>query len=215
MAAELFHSQVELFEDFLGYALNVADGRWKTVDVGDATQAPVTDSHAGEFALSLAATDEAEDAVLYHGDTKNFDIDSKLIFECRAKVTTPGTGVTVVFGVAGDHNLDKDSVTEHAWFRLEAGLDLLAETDDGTNDNDDVDTTLNLVSGTYYTFRIDLTDPSDVKFYVDAARLLQSTTFDVSNFSGRLQPYFSLDKAGGTGTATLTVDWVKLTGTRA
>jgi hypothetical protein len=207
--------QVEYFEDFLGAQINTTDGRWKTVDVGDATQGLVADAHGGEVALALAATSEAEDAVLYHGDTKNFDIDSKLIFECRAKVTTPGSGVTVVFGVAGDHNLDKDSISQHAWFRLQAGLDLLAESDDGTNDNDDVDTLLNLVSGTYYTFRIDLTDPSDVKFYVDTARLLSTSTFDMSNFSGRLQPYFSVDKASGTGTATLTVDWVKLTATRA
>lgn len=207
--------QVECFDDFLGAELNTTDGRWKTVDVGDATQGLVTDAHGGEFALALAATSEAEDAVLYQGDTKNFDLDSRLIFECRAKVVTPGAGVAVVFGVAGDHNLDKDSVAQHAWFRLQAGLDLLAETDDGTNDNDDVDTTMNLVSGTYYTFRIDLTDPSDVKFYVDGARLLSATTFDMSNFSGRLQPYFSLDKASGTGTATLTVDWVKLAATRA
>ena len=208
-------SQLECFDDFIGAALNVTDGRWATVDVGDATQGVVADAHGGQFALALAATDEAEDAVLYHGDKRNFDIDSKLVFECRAKVTTPGTGVTVVLGLASDHDLDKDSIADHAWFRLQAGLDLLVETDDGVTDNDDVDTLLNLSSGTYHTFRIDLSDPADVQFWVDGQRMLQSTTFDMSNFSGRLQPYFSLDKAGGTGTAALTLDWVRVTATRA
>ena len=64
-------------------------------------------------------------------------------------------------------------------------------------------------------FRIDLTDPSDVKFYLDNQQLLLSTTFDVSAFSGRLQPYFSLDKGSGTGTGSLTIDWVRLAATRA
>jgi len=208
-------AQVNLFEDFLGASLNVTDGRWRTVEVGDASAALVANAHAGELALSLAATDEAEDAVLYQGDTTAVDIDSKPVFECRARVATPGSGVTAVFGLAGDHHLDKDSVARHAWFRLEGGLDLLVETDDGTIDNDDADTLLNLTSGTYYTFRIDLADPAEVKFFVDGQRVLADTTFDMSNFTGRLQPYLSLDKSAGTGTATLTVDWLRVTATRA
>jgi hypothetical protein len=208
-------AQVDYFEDFLGASLDTTDGPWKTVDVGDATEGLAADAHGGEFALSLAATGEAEDAVLYHGDSKNFDIDSMLIFECRAKVTTPGSGVTLVFGLAGDHDLDKDSIAQHAWFRLQGGLDLLVETDDGATDIDDVDTQINLVSGTYYTFRVDLTDPSDVKFYVNGARVASGTAFDMSGFNGRLQPYFSLDKSSGTGTGALALDWVRLTATRA
>ncbi len=208
-------TQVEYFDDFLGAEINTTDGPWKAVDVGNATEALVSDVHGGEFALTLAATAEAEDAVLYHGDRKTFDIDSKLVFECRAKATTPGSGVTVVFGVAGDHNLDKDSMAQNAWFRLQGGLDLLVETDDGTTDIDDQDSTINLTSGTYYVFKIDLTDPSDVKFYLDNQRILPSVTFNMSAFSGRLQPYFSLDKASGTGTGALTTDWVRLTATRS
>jgi hypothetical protein len=208
-------AQVEYFDDFLGAEVNITDGPWKIVEVGNAAAAVVTDAHAGEFALNLAADSEAEDAVLYHGDRKTFDIDSKPVFECRAKITTPGTGTTVVLGLAGDHDLDKDSVAQHAWFRLEAGLDLLVETDDGSTDNDDKDTTLNVVSGTYYTFKVDLSDPSDVKFFVDNQRMLASFTFDMSAFNGRLQPYFSLDKSSGTGTAGLTMDWVRLSATRS
>lgn len=207
--------QIEMFEDFLGAELNTTDGRWAKVEVAGGSGSAVADAHAGEYALALASTSEAEDAVLYHGNRKTFDIDSELIFECRAKITTPGTGTTVVFGLAGAHNLDKDSVAQHAWFRLQAGLDLLVESDDGTTDVDDIDTTTNLVSDSYGIFRIDLTDPSDVKFYLNGQRKASTTTFDMSAFSGRLQPYFSLDKASGTGTATLTLDWVRVTATRS
>jgi hypothetical protein len=37
----------------------------------------------------------------------------------------------------------------------------------------------------------------------------------MSAFTGRLQPYFSLDKSSGTGTATLTIDWIRIRATRA
>ena len=214
LPAEDSADQIEHFEDFIGAAFNTTDGAWATVDVGDATEGLVSGVHAGEFALALAATSEAEQAVLYHGDNKNFDIDSKLIFECRAKVVTPGTGVTVVLGVADDDNATKDDIAANAWFRLEAALALMAETDDGFTDNDDVDLSTTLVSGTYYTFRIDMTNTQDVKFYVDGVRVGAATTFNMQVFGGRLQPYFSVSKASGTGTGTLTVDWVKLWATR-
>ncbi|MFQ5489438.1 MAG: hypothetical protein ACE5GE_01845 [Phycisphaerae bacterium] len=208
-------AQIQSFEDFLGAEVNTTDGPWKKIEVGAATGSAVTDAHAGEYALTLTAASGAEDAVLYQGDRKTFDIDSELIFECRAKVVTPGTGTTVVFGLAGDHNLDKDTVAQNVWFRLQGGMDLLVESDDGTTDIDDIDTTVNLVSGAYGIFRIDLTDPADVRFYMNGQRLASTTTFDMSAFTGRLQPYFSLDKASGTGAATLTLDWVRVTATRS
>ena len=122
-------------EDFTGTAF-LADGTtiWNKVDVNSATEDIVADSSNGQFLLHLAANDEAEDAVLYHGDNKTFDLGNGLIFECRVNMAVePGTGVTTVFGMCGDHNLDKDTVTEAAWFRLDASMAVNVETDDTTN----------------------------------------------------------------------------------
>jgi hypothetical protein len=203
-------------EDFIGTAGGGPfDGTtvWNVVDVGDATEAITADSANGVFKLHLAATNEAEDAVLYHGDNKTFDVGSGLIFETRVNVAVNiGTGVTAVFGMAGDHNLAKDSVTEHAWFRLQASNAVLAETDDTTNDNDDIATGVTAVAGTYNIYRIDFTDLTDVKFYIDGARVASGTTFNMSNLTAaeqQMQPYFSLDKASGTGLGDLDIDYVK------
>jgi len=208
---------VVFYDDFIGAAGgSIFDGtiRWAVIDVGDATEAIVADSANGQFLLHLAATSEAEDAVLYMGDNKNFDVGSGLIFECRLDMAVvPGTGVCAVFGMAGDHNLDKDSVTEHAWFRLQASAALLAESDDTTNDNNDIATGITLVAGTYNIFRIDFTDLTDVKFYVDGARVASGTTFDMSNLTAaeqQMQPYFSLDKASGTTLGDLNIDYVRI-----
>lgn len=205
------------YEDFMGSSGGGpfdATTVWNVVDVGDATEAVVADSVNGDFRLHLAATNEAEDAVLYMNDNKNFDVGSGLIFETRINVNVDiGTGVTAVFGMAGDHNLAKDSVTEHAWFRMQASNAVLAESDDTTNDNDDKATGVTAVSGTYNIFRIDFTDISDVKFYIDGARVAASTTFNMENLTAaeqKMQPYFSLDKANGTALGDLDIDYVKI-----
>ncbi len=203
---------IVFFDDFLGGAV-ATDEEWAVVDVGDATEAVVADTHGGEFALTIAATSEAEDAVLYGNDQLHYDIDKLKKLEFRMKVTTPGTGVSVVAGMAGDHNLDNDTVAQHAWFRFDASMACKSESDDGTTDNDDK-VVATLTTGVYYDFEIDFTDSSDVKFYVNGAQVTTGTTFDMSAYTAGLQPYFSCDKASGTGACVLTLDWVRITASR-
>ena len=208
---------VFFYEDFLGSAGgDIFDGtiKWNVVDVGAATEAIVSDSSNGQFLLHLAANSEAEDAVLYHGDNRTFDVGNGLIFETRVNMAVaPGTGVTAVFGMAGDHNLDKDTVAEAAWFRFQASMACLVETDDTTNNNDDVATGHTAVAGTYDIYRIDFTEIADVKFFINGARVASGTTFDMSNLTAaeqQMQPYFSLDKATGTGLGDINIDYVKI-----
>jgi hypothetical protein len=208
---------VQFVEDFLGVAGGGPfDGTtiWNVVDVNNGAEAIVADSSNGQFLLSLAANDEAQDAVLYHGDNKTFDVGNGLIFEARIDMAVaPGTGVKAVFGMAGDHNLDKDSVTEHAWFSFAASAAVLCETDDTTNDNDDKATGVTATAGTYKIYRIDFTDLTSVKFYINGERVCASTTFDMSNLSAseqQMQPYFSLDKASGAGLGSMNIDYVKI-----
>ena len=208
---------VQYIEDFLGVAGGGPfDGttKWNVVDVGTATEAIVADSSNGQFLLHLAADNEAEDAVLYHGDNKTFDVGNGLIFEARVNMAVaPGVGVCAVFGMCGDHNLDKDTVTEAAWFRFDASLVCKVETDDTTNNNDDIATGHTAVAGTYDIYRIDFTDLTDVKFYINGTRVASGTTFDMSNLTAgeqQMQPYFSLDKTSGTGLGDINIDYVKI-----
>jgi hypothetical protein len=115
--------------------------------------------------------------------------------------------------MAGDHNLDKDAVTEAAWFRFDASLVCKVETDDTTNDNDDKATGHTAVAGTYDVYRIDFTDLTDVKFFINGARVAGSTTFDMSKLEAaeqKMQPYFSLDKTSGAGLGDMNIDYVKI-----
>lgn len=208
----------QFVEEFKGAAGgSVFDGTmiWKVIEVGASTNPTVAVvADKDQFLLHLSADNEAQDVVLYQNDNKTFDVGEGLIFETRVNMAVaPGTGVTAVFGMCGDHNLDKDSNTEHAWFRFDASMACKVETDDTTNDNDDVATGVTAVAGTYNIFRIDFTDTSDVKFFIDGARVASGTTFDMSNLTAseqQMQPYFSLDKASGTGLGDINIDYVKI-----
>lgn len=208
-------------EDFIGYQAMLSEsgsaGRWlaATVETGGS---PVSDLKAdgenGQFRIALDNTSEAQDAYLYMGDQRNFNVKSHLVIEIRAIVTiVPTTGVACVLGLAGNHNADKDTITEGAWFRMQASGAILAESDDTTNNNDDVATGITATATDAFTLRIDFTDLSDVKFYINGARVASGTTFDMSNLTdaeGLMQPYFSLDKATGTGVGTIDIDYVRI-----
>jgi len=215
---------LQFYDDFLGAAGgSVFDDTmiWGILEVGTSTNPTVeivADSSNGQFLLHLAADSEAEDVVLDHNDNMNFDVGNGLIFEARINMAVaPGSGVRAVAGMAGPHNLAKDSVANAAWFSWAASMATSVESDDTTNDTA-ATTGVTVVAGTYNIFRIDFTTIADVKFFIDGVRVAASTTFDMSNLTAgeqQMQPYFSLDKATGTGLGDMNIDYVKILSNRS
>lgn len=215
---------VQFVEDFVGTSGGGPFGAttlWNVVDVGNATQAIVADSSNGQFLLHLTADNEDQDAVLYHGDNRTFDVGHGLIFEARVNMAVlPGTAVIAVFGMAANHNLSKDAITESAWFRFDASLACTVETDDttGATEKSKVATGHTATAGTWDIYRIDFTDLSSVKFFINGARVAEATTFDMSALAGanlNLQPYFSLDKTGSVELGDMNIDYVKIFSNRS
>lgn len=192
---------------------------WSVVEVLLNTAiAQLADQPCGVMTMIIDADNNAEDAVLYFGDQRSIDLNQHANIEFGLAMPVlptggaPATGTTVVFGLAHDHNLDKDTVATHAWFRLQGAASILCETDDTTNDNDDVDTGIDLVAGEYHVFRVDAFDMADVKFYIDGNRVCTGTTFDMSNCTADeaiMQPYISLDKAATVTVGTVNLDYVR------
>lgn len=172
----------------------------------------------GGMKLSLVATSEEEIVTMYQNDVLAFDIDEIQTVEFKAKVASIDAVTTLVMGLGSAQNDTEDSVTNLAWFRMEGSAstsNVVVETDDGTNDNDDKATGTTL-SSTLKKFVIDFTNgKSDVRFYIDDARVAASTTFDMSNATGNLQPFFQIHKASGTGTPSVTIEYFKLVYSKA
>jgi hypothetical protein len=53
-----------------------------------------------------------------------------------------------------------------------------------------------------------------VRFFIDGQRVATATTFDMSNYSGGLQPIIQLQKAANVNADACTIDYVKIVGRR-
>ncbi len=208
------------FEDFLGRSLNETDSHWVNtiVGAGPPTGAIKADAVNGEWAATLESTSEAQLTSLYWNDELNIDIDTNPIVEFRVTAPTFAANTYAVFGLAGAYNATLDSIAQHAWFRFEgADQSILLESDDGTNDNDDKDSTVDFTAAATWEFQIDFSDTADVLFnyrttlggtwtnLTDGA-----TTFDMSNYTGNLQPFIAMGKSTGASAIELLVDYVKI-----
>lgn len=220
-AQAIYQSERTVFfgDDFLGANVLQAEagseGLWEVVEVAlNAGIDTLDGENGGVVRLAMDADVNAEDAVLYWNDVRGMDVSKRLLFECRARLTVlPTLTGQVVFGMAGDHDLDKDAITEAAWFKFDGSGAALAESDDTTNNNDDVATSVTATTSAWHVYQIDFNDLSDVKFYIDGKREASGTKFDMSNLSAAealMQPYISLDKGADAGVGTFDVDYVKI-----
>ncbi|QCG93957.1 hypothetical protein E6C67_08390 [Azospirillum sp. TSA2s] len=214
-------SPVLFYDDFLGAdtvvpaagsAESGMDWVKKIVGAAPPTVAGVSSAIGGQLACTLTSTSEKQDAVLYWGDNKGLDATKGLVFETRVKLSVlpSASGVQAVWGIASDWIDGPNNNTCYLTFGATANGSVLIRAYDGV-------TTTSAASGVTLTtadwaiFRIDATDVTDVKFFINGAQV--STTGQV-NFAATgtlavLQPYLGCYKPSGTGVATLTADYVK------
>ena len=152
---------------------------------------------------------------MYLGDDCCISPTKKPIFEARVAITTasPNAAETLIIGLVSARNDTVASIADHCMFKWTgANNNILIDTDDGTTDTSDQDTTSDWVSGTYYKFKIDMSDLTDVKFFIDGERQLRSTTFDVSAMaaSDYLQPIVEIQKASGTTVPQVDIDYISV-----
>jgi hypothetical protein len=187
------------------------------VDDTSSSGTPTYTTGTSEAVLTLASTTEVENVCLHFGDSLDFDIDLLQRVEMRVKtVATLDSATSVAFGMASARNDAIDSIAAHASFRL-IGSNQLSSLSRMTavTDKDDIATGVSLVA-TYKRFVIDFTGgKSDVKFYIDGARVAASTTFDMSGYSAGLQPYVQIQKTSDANTDSVTVDYVYIVSKRA
>jgi hypothetical protein len=210
----------EFYDDFNGTVATLpasADPAtpWLIDDTSSAG-APTYTKGTSTAVLTLASTTEVENVCLHFGDALDFDIDTIIRMEFRAKVTaTLDSATTIVMGVGSARADDPDTVAANAWFKLAGSNAVVVETDDGTTDDDDNSTGVSL-SDTYKRFVIDFSGgKSNVKFYIDGVRVAATTTFSLAGYSSGLQPIFQIQKTSDSNTDALTIDYVKVVNRRA
>jgi hypothetical protein len=219
---------LQIDEDFLGagHASLPTNGSpstgypWvqRTVKTGGSpTVAIVANSVGGIVAMALDATSEKQEASLYANDQKNLDVTKALQFEARAAFSVlPTTSVEIVMGVQSAWIDGPDNAAQYVRFQALASGVVNMQTKDGTNTLTG-STGVTLTAGVFHIFRIDCSDVTNVRFFVDGVET--STTgqfsFAATGASAVLQPYCSVYKASGTGVGTLQVDVIQASADRS
>lgn len=185
------------------------------IDDTSSSGAPTYTKGTSVATLTLASTSEIENVCLHFNDALDFDIDLIQTVEMRVRLTaTLTSGTTVLWGVGSARADDSDTVAANAWFKMVGANSttlVYLESDDGTRDVDDISSGTTLGT-TFKRFVIDFTGgKSNVKFYIDGARVGASQTFDMSGYSAGLQPIVQLQKAANTNVDAVVVDYIKVT----
>jgi len=212
-------------DDFFGGGLMAASGQgspWVVTNTGSSTTTFPADTAGtnGRVLLTMDATSEVQNECLDFGNKLNFDIDLIQYVEIGAVMgqATFTSANQLVFGMAGARADDPTAIAQHAFFRLlgaTSTTELYVMTDDGTTDVSPTDTGTTFIN-VYKKFRISFTHgKSDVRFFVDDNRVCAGTTFDMSAYSGGLQPYFQIQKTTGTTAGTAAFDYVHIVSKRA
>lgn len=197
----------------VGHVYDVAD----TSSAGTPTYVTVDGSECGEAKVDFDSQSEIQNVCLYMGDKLQFDIDSVVEVGVRVKMNqaTLDAATSFAIGLTGDRNDAIDSIAQAALFRLIGDNNLVVETDDGTTDNDDVATGKTL-SNSYKWLVISFAKgKSDVRFLVDGEPVAESTTFDMSAYTGALQLFAQIQKTADTNVDGFTLDAWYVRGRRA
>lgn len=210
--------------DFRGHQLIAATasgtgGPFVKADTSSGGAPTVVGLNGGGLRMALASTAEVENLCVYMGDVLSFDIDEiiRAEFVVKAPQTFDAT-TSIAFGLASARNDAIDSIAEAALFRCIGNNAVVVETDDGTNNNDDVSTGLTLGTS-WQRFAIDfatrnstleppslsLGRKSNIEFYGpnengSKRRVASGTRFDMSNYSAGLQLFFQLQKTSDANT---------------
>lgn len=211
-------------EQALAAAASGAGNPWVKADTSSAGSPTVGGLAGGGLRMLLASNTEVENLCVYHGDVLSFDIDDIVAAEFAVKtVATLDSATSIAFGLCSARDDDPDALAAHASFRCIGDNNVVVETDDGTNDNDDVATGLTLKTG-WKRFRIDFASrnttieppsvskgrKSNIEFYGSndngsLRRVASGTRFDMSNYSSGLQPYFQIQKTSDNNTDNLDI----------
>jgi hypothetical protein len=188
---------------------------WVQRVVGSAppTCSVVSNYPGGLIRLALTSTSEAEEADLYANDMLNWDMTKSAVWEARVSnhVLPSLAAVEFVFGLQSAWVSGPDNVAYYAQFQQSGSGAVNMRTKDGVS-------TLSGSSGvtmavdTFHIFRIDTTDPTNVRFFIDGVETSTKGqfTFAATGANAILQPYFSVYKASGVGVGTMDIDMVQI-----
>jgi hypothetical protein len=199
---------LEYYEEFLDIAGTTEPQPWATDLETSCTADYMADEPCGVHQIATTAADQADAGQLTWGNDLKIDMDKDPIITFRVRVD----GVAdlesvekVIFGVCPDHTNAEDAldnIDDSAWFMLKGDNDLniYVEGDDGTTDNDDRDSGVDIVDDTWTLLQIDFSSLADVKFYIDGVEQSYGTINMAASAGTVVQPIILIQRTSNAGT---------------
>lgn len=186
----------------------------RTVQTGGTPTVIVTANAAGGTArLALDATSEKQEATFYSNDSLNWDMTKSAQFEARISnhVVPSAAAVEMVFGLQSAWIDGPDNASFYAEFQQLASGVVNMRTKDGVQTLSAA-TAVTMAVDVFHTFRIDATDPTNVRFFIDGVEVStpKQFSFAATGANAILQPYVSVYKASGVGVGTIDLDMIQL-----
>ena len=164
----------------------------------------------GWMECALEGSDQKQDAGLYMNDRLRFSIHQGLIFETKLIVSViPTLLAEAVWGVCSAWADGPDTITYSAWFTADGSGLIYCETDDDTAVEKSVTSGVTVLNTVGHYYKIDMSDVTSIKFYIDGVRVATTTTF-ACTATALVQPYLGLYKSTGVAVGTIAIDYVKL-----
>lgn len=203
-------------------------GIWRRAITGAAPPTVQTDA-AGLMKLSLTADSQVQNACLYFGDVLSYPIDLLVQVDFYAALTATFAAANIAsFGVCSARADDPEATTAHAMFKCAGSNAAVISTDDNVRDTSNVATgyelgttlrrfTMEFASGVQSRLGApSLGGKANVLFSMDndrgqLRRVGQAQLFDMSGYTGNLQPFAQIQKTSGTTTGVLSIQRITVT----
>ena len=152
----------------------------------------------GGVKLAFSATAEAQKVDAMSQLSVPIGLTGGFIVGGRFAVYDIGDDAAVDFNVGlanGTHASDGDIITERMFLHLDGtSLNIMAESDDGTTEVTTADTTVDAVDNTFFDFRFDCRDLTDIQLYINGVNRLAASVFKLDAATGPLKLLAHLEK---------------------
>lgn len=197
---------------------NASESPWRT----SITNGGTATADAAGLKLEVPVGPAARNITLFFGDVLSYNINDLIAIEFWLQFNQLGADLAnteIAIGMASNQNDTIDSIANQVLFRAIGSTDIVLESDDGTNDNNDIVTSGVLESGEIACFSIAFDERvmtkspgqstgklANFRYGIDGKKSLATQQpFDLSGITGGLQPYIQVGCTAATTGANVIV----------
>ncbi len=141
--------------------------------------------------------------------TRGVAVGTKGILQALVCINTNGDDAAFDLNIgmaSGTHATDAGAIAESLFVHVNGNdANIYLESDDGTTEVAETDSTVDFTAGTPFLVQWDLTDNTDIQVYINGVNVLPSSVFNIAAATGPLKLLFHMEKTANDSPANVTV----------